>query len=348
MAWNCRLITRLPQGFDDEDILFIRQLGIEHTYYSLPVEDHTYERIKAIVARIRDGGLNIDYLQSNRFTFNPYISLGIGNRQSEIEAYREYIEMCAELGIHKFEHNTQPYFVYSNNIASLNRGAISRHVDIDGITNSEKPPFTKPAWKNPDMIERFKLLEKMFYESKERGYSKEALWDNFAYFTEQIMPVAEKCGSVISLHPSDPPTQTPIGGVPQLISSYSDYMKAIQIADSRALGITFCCGCWLEGGSEFGDLLHDMEELLKEDRIVAIHIRNITAPMPSFDETFIDNGMFDYYPVFKLLARYRSNAYVNPDHHPIMVDGEKRRAPQSYAFGFMRAYAMRAAAEENS
>jgi len=67
--------------------------------------------------------------------------------------------------------------------------------------------------------------------------------------------------------------------------------------------------------------------------------------MPVFDETFLDNGMFDYYDVIKLLAKYDSRAYINPDHHPLMVDGSKRWAPQSYATGFLRAYAMRAAAE---
>ena len=55
----------------------------------------------------------------------------------------------------------------------------------------------------------------------------------------------------------------------------------------------------------------DVEELLKDDRIDMIHIRNITAPMPRFEETFIDNGFYDYYPVFKLLAKYDYKGFVN-------------------------------------
>ena len=346
MSWNYKLISRLPQDFTEEDVLFLKQLGIEYTYYSLPIADHNRKAITELVKKIENGGLKIELIQSNRFTFNPYITLGIGDRDAELDAYAEYIEICAELGIHTFEQNPQPYFVYSSGIETTTRGAKTRTVDVDVIVNSQTPPFAKPAWINPDQIAREKMLSEYFYASRERGYTKAELWDNFAYFMEKIMPVCEKVGSRISLHPSDPPCEEPIGGVPQLISSYEDYKKAIKIADSKALGVTFCCGCWLEAGDRFGNILENMEELLKDNRITTVHLRNITDCMPRFDETFIDNGFYDYYPVFRLLAKYGYNGYINPDHHPVMVDGAKRWAPQSYAIGFLRAYCMRASEDE--
>ena len=124
--------------------------------------------------------------------------------------------------------------------------------------------------------------------------------------------------------------------------------KAFQIANSDALCMTFCCGCWLEGGERFGVILDDLEWCLKNRKVGTIHIRNITAPLPRFDETFIDNGYFDYYPVFNLMKKYNYAGLVNPDHNPVMVDGEIRRCPQSYAIGFMKAYAIRADLETDT
>ncbi len=345
MSWKCNLVSRLPQDFDDDDMLFLRQLGIDHTYYSLPVADHTPEAVRTLVKRINDGGLKIRTIQSNRFTFNPYIVLGIGDRDGEIDRYCEFVEICAENGIRNIEQNLQPYFIYSSGQTCLTREAVTRATDVDIITNSVVPPFGKPAWINPDQEAREKLLEKLFYESRERGYSREEIWDNFAYFMERLTPVLEKTDFSISLHPADPPCEEAIGGVPQMIRRFEDYKTAIRIAGTSHLKVTFCCGCWLEGGERFGNILENMEELLKDGRIGMVHIRNITSPMPRFEETFIDNGYYDYYPVFRLLAKYDYKGFVNPDHHPVMVDGGKRRAPQSYAIGFMRAYAMRAAAE---
>lgn len=345
MDWNCRFISRLPEGFSDEDILFIRQLGIDYTYYSLPIGDHNYAAMKALVDRINAGGLKMEFIQSNLFTFNPSIVLGIGDKAGTMEQLCEFIENASALGIKGLELDFMPFFIYSSGIETTNRCAITRTTDINVIVNSPTPPLGKPAWVNPDHEARRALLEKYFYEAKERGYTREELWDNFAYLIEKVGPTAEKCNFKLSLHPADPPCDEPIGGVPQLIKSFDDYKRAFQIAGNKVLTMTFCCGCWLEGGEKFGNIMENLEEALQNDWVNVLHVRNITGPMPRFDETFIDNGFFDYYPIFELLEKYKYKGFVNPDHHPVMVDGPKRRAPQSYAFGFMRAYAMRAKAE---
>jgi mannonate dehydratase len=347
MNWNYRFISRLPENFDDDDILFIRQLGIDYTYYSLPIADHNYESLKRIVERIASKGLKFEYIQSNLFTFNSSIVLGTGDHKGTMEKLKEFIEIASSLGINGLELDFQPFFIYSSGIETTNRCAVTRTTDLDVMLNSKIPPLGKPAWVNPDHDSRRAELEKAYYAAKERGYTKEELWDNFAYLFDSVGPTCERCNFKISLHPADPPCEESIGGVPQLIHSFEDYKKAFSIAGDKAMAMTFCCGCWLEGGKKFGDLLENLEEALRNNWVDVLHVRNISGPLPHFDETFIDNGYFDYYPVFKLLAKYNYQGYINPDHHPIMVDGPRRRAPQSYAFGFMRAYAMRAAAEEN-
>jgi len=51
------------------------------------------------------------------------------------------------------------------------------------------------------------------------------------------------------------------------------------------------------------------------------------------------------YSIMRTLCKYNYQGLINPDHVPVMVDGDKRRAPLAYAFGFMRAQAMQAIRE---
>ena len=346
MSWNCNFVTRLPEGFGEDDLLFLRQLGVEYTYMSLPREKHTLRDLSAIVSLLRDHGLTMRNIQSNTFTFNADIALGLEHRDEALQSYCDFIEMCGEVGVRSIEQNMMPFFVYSSGIETTTRGAKTRTTDIDTMLHMPVPPLGRPAWINPDHEARQQELVKLYRAAEARGYTREELWDNFAYFTDRVIPVAEKAGVRISLHPADPPCFETIGGVPQLIRSFEDYKTAFCIANSRALGMTFCCGCWLEGGDRFGSVLEDMEYCLQNDLIEVVHVRNISAPLPHFDETFLDNGFYDYYPVFRLLKKYNYSGLVNPDHNPVMVDGASRRAPQSYHIGFMRAYAMRAAMED--
>ena len=58
------------------------------------------------------------------------------------------------------------------------------------------------------------------------------------------MPVAERAGVYIGIHPDDPPVY-PLGGVPRaLFGSFAGFCKAMEIADSPNIGVCLCLGCW--------------------------------------------------------------------------------------------------------
>lgn len=338
MAWRYKFISRLPQGFDDDDLLFLKQLGVEEAYIALPLADHNLAALKEYKDRIESAGLKMHNIHSNLYTFNHDIMLATENRDRAIDGYIAFIELLSKAGLTHLDQTASPFFVYSSNTTGLTRYCTTRSTNLNAILNNAKP-FGKSAWVNPDNLTRMKQIEDYLASGKHREFSREELWDNFAYFLERIIPVIEKNHVTVSLHPSDPPCAEPICGVPQLIRSTSDYKKVYTLTNSPYLKISFCCGCWLEGGKQFGSLLDDLEWGLKDDRISMVHLRNITGPLPEFTETFLDNGYFDMYEIFRILRKYRYESYINPDHHPMMVDGEKRRSPQAYAFGYMRALA---------
>jgi mannonate dehydratase len=178
-----------------------------------------------------------------------------------------------------------------------------------------------------------------------RAYSEEELWDNFSYFVARMMPVAEDAGVRLALHPNDPPAHVPLGGVPCLIRSIDAYRRAFQMANSPALGMEFCMGCWLEGGEGFGDILEGIREFQADGRILIVHFRNVSAPLPVFEETFLDNGYFDMYRIMRTLVETGYAGTVTYDHTPHFPAEYDRGSGPAYAMGYMHALIDRAKAE---
>jgi len=71
--------------------------------------------------------------------------------------------------------------------------------------------------------------------------SEERLWDNFAYFLEWVVPVAERARVKLALHPDDPPI-SPIRGIARIITSVDALKRAIALVPSACNGLTFCQG----------------------------------------------------------------------------------------------------------
>ena len=118
----------------------------------------------------------------------------------------------------------------------------------------------------------------------------------------------------------------------------------MQIANSPNVGICLCCGTWLEGGKVLTG--KDPEEMIRyfgPDKIWKIHFRNVSAPLPHFVETFMDNGYYDMYKIMKALRDVNFDGIVILDHTPGLEGGHY--AEQSYGFAYMKALYSRATAE---
>jgi mannonate dehydratase len=118
----------------------------------------------------------------------------------------------------------------------------------------------------------------------------------------------------------------------------------LQIANRANVGICFCCGTWLEGGRQLTG--KDPEEMIRHfgaNKIWKIHFRNVSAPLPHFVETFMDNGYYDMYKIARALRDVNFNGIMILDHSPTMVGGPN--AQLAYGFAYMRALLHRASAE---
>ena len=150
-----------------------------------------------------------------------------------------------------------------------------------------------------------------------RVFSKEEIWENYTYFIKKVVPVAEEAGVRIGIHPDDPP-QPMLAGVPRCIfSNFEGYKRALEIANSPNIGVCLCCGSWLEGGKMTGK---DPVEMIKYfggmKKLFKIHFRNVSAPLPHFTETMIDDGYYDMSKIMKALVDVKFDGIVIPDHVP--------------------------------
>ena len=132
-----------------------------------------------------------------------------------------------------------------------------------------------------------------------------------------MVPVAEEAGVRIGIHPDDPP-QPMLAGVPRCIfSNFEGYKRAIEIANSPNIGVCLCCGSWLEGGKMTGkDPVEMIRYFGRMKKLFKIHFRNVSAPLPHFTETMIDDGYYDMSKIMRALVEVKFEGIVIPDHVP--------------------------------
>ena len=328
----------------DEDLLFLNQIGVE--YVSLPATPETAnaesftkmrERYEAAGIKVYNVGSGVG--PSGSLHNIPEVTLNLPGRDQKIEEYKNYLRYLGQAGIHYTTYAHMGNGIWSSGRAKT-RGCDTREFDM---ASPDKQGF----WAG-----------KIYKEPLSHGrvFTKEEIWNNYTYFIKQVAPVAEQAGVRIGIHPDDPPAPV-LAGVPRCIfGNFEGYKKAMEIANSPNVGICLCCGTWLEGGKQLTG--KDPEEMIRyfcAEKIFKIHFRNVSAPLPHFIETFMDNGYYDMYKIMKVLHDVKFDGIVIPDHVPRMGPapaGNGRggggspdpffRASLAYSIAYMRALRDRA------
>jgi mannonate dehydratase len=311
----------------DEELLFLKQIGAEYVSVASTPDLRTAEGFLQIKRRYADAGITVWNIGNTSVHNMPEVTLNLPGRDQKIEDYKQYLRNLGQAGIYYTTYAHMGNGIWNSGRATI-RGASGRQFDLaspDKVGIWDGKTFREPL-------------------SHGREFSKEEIWENYTYFIKQVAPVAEEAGVCIGIHPDDPPVPV-LAGVPRCIfGNFEGYKRALEIASSPNVGICLCCGTWLEGGRA---LTHkDPEEMIRyfgRDKIWKIHFRNVSAPLPHFVETFMDNGYYDMYKIMKALHDVRFDGIVILDHTPSLTGGHY--AQQSYGFAYMKALKNRAAAE---
>lgn len=165
--------------------------------------------------------------------------------------------------------------------------------------------------------------------------SEEALWENLDYFLKAVLPVAEKAGVKLSMHPDDPPL-SPIRGVGRIMRSVANYQRLIDSYDSPANTITMCQG-------NFTLMTDDLPAVIRHfgPKISFVHFRDVQGVPEKFEETWHDAGKTDMLACMKAYCDIGFAGVMRPDHVPTVAGDSNSEAGYSsfgrlYALGYIR------------
>jgi mannonate dehydratase len=312
----------------DEDLQFAQQLGVSYVNIPTGGRKATLENFVRLKQRVEAAGLKVWNIGNTNVHNMPEVTLNLPGRDKKIEEYKAFLRNLARAGIFYTTYAHMGNGIWSSARETTRGGAAARAFDMD---------------KNP--IGRWAGTDFKGPLTHGRKYSKEELWENYTYFIKQVVPVAEELGMRIGIHPDDPPVPE-LGGVPRCIfGNFDGYMRALEIANSPNIGVCLCAGTWMEGGKLMGkDVFEAARAFAKMDKLWKIHFRNVSAPIPRFVETFVDNGYTDMLKLMKTLYEVDFRGALIADHVPTMVVSP--RVGWAYSIGYIKALLTAVSAEK--
>src|SRR5580704_16960256 len=289
-----------------ENLIYLKQLGVQWVSLAPTPETATADGFIKMREQWEAAGFKVYNIgsgvgPSGSLHNMPEVTLNLPGRDQKIEEYLNYIRYLGKAGIPYSTYAHMGNGIWRSGRATLPRGYTGADCDLSS-------PNLQGSWGG-----------KIYKEPLSHGrvFTKEEIWDNYTYFIKKVVPVAEEAGVRIGIHPDDPP-QPMLAGVPRCIfSNFEGYKRAIEIANSPNVGVCLCCGSWLEGGAMTGA---DPVEMIKYfggmKKLFKIHFRNVSAPLPHFTETLIDDGYYDMSKVMQALVDVNFEGIVIPDHVP--------------------------------
>ncbi|WP_375259710.1 mannonate dehydratase [Citreimonas sp.] len=177
------------------------------------------------------------------------------------------------------------------------------------------------------------------------GFGADDLRATFRRFLDEVTPAAEELGLRLCVHPDDPPR--PLLGLPRIVSNQDDIATALDMADSRANGLTLCAG------SLGANPANDVPAIARRfaGRIHFAHLRNVAKePDGSFQEAAHLEGDTDMPALIAALldeearrtAEGRADAQIpfRPDHGQALLSDLGRKTHPGYPLiGRMRGLA---------
>ena len=252
-----------------------------------------YDTLKKIVDGLAAEGLKVVGLEGDPFDMTPikeYGEQGTGNgeREEALAHYRELLESMARLDIRLLCYN----FMVGTGWA---------RTGVREVRGGAKATYFS-------MAETPKMPLKL---------TRDQVWANYEYFIKSVMPMAEKFGVRMGLHPDDP-CLPELGGYARIFETVADYDRAYSIYPSESNAVTYCQANFKLMGA---DLIATAKHFGK--RIAFIHVRDVEGDKTDFTELFHDQGDTDQFALMRTYREIGLDVPVRGDHVPEM-EGDRK------------------------
>lgn len=248
--------------------------------------------LRAAVEDYAAGGFRIVGLEGDQFDMGR-IKLGLPGRDEEIERYRALLAAMGRLDVR---------LLCFNFMAGLGWWRTGTALPARGGA----------------LVTGFSAAAAFAEGPTDAGeVSEAAVWENYRYFIRAVASAAEEAGVTMALHPDDPPV-SPLRGIGRILTSAAAMERALDVASSPAVRLTFCQGSFVAMGEDPVALVSRLRE-----RIAFVHVRDVRRTADGFVETFPDEGDTDMGRLFRAYADAGLDVPIRPDHAPAM-DGDPR------------------------
>ncbi|NMO94411.1 mannonate dehydratase [Paenibacillus lemnae] len=316
-----RMVFRwFGEGNDTVTLDQIRQIpgveGIVWALHDVPAgEEWPMDRIIEVRDQANKYGLHLDVVES--VNVHEDIKLGLPTRELYIQNYIRTIEKLAQVGVKVICYNFMPIFDWARTelhkeMEDGSTALFFEKAKINGVDPMElvlgitkNSALTMPGWEPERLVHLTSLFEAY------SGVTVEHLWDNLAYFLEAVVPVAEKHGIRMAIHPDDPPWS--IFGLPRIMTGAESIRRLLSLNDSPSNSVTLCSGSF--GANPDNDLIAMIGEF--HEQIPFAHIRNVKIfENGDFIETShrTQDGSVNIAGVVRAYHEHGFTGYCRPDH----------------------------------
>jgi mannonate dehydratase len=314
-----RLALGAVRSTDPGMLRYARQIGYDeivvNTPQDLPGDGVWLESdLRQMMQRIDEHGLTVAAIENTPLHFYRDIILGGPKAREQLELYKKSVKAVGSVGIPIMGFHWMANEVWRTSL------------DMEGRGGSRLTAFDYDLIDDPDA------------PTHGRVFQHDEIWRNFERFMSEVLPVAERYGVRMALHPDDPPVES-LGGIARLFWNVDELRNVVRIfGDSAAFGLQFCLGTVSEMGPGAADAL---EEFVRREAVAYVHFRDVLGYMPRFHEAFLGEGNLDPVDVITRLVECEFQGFLIDDHVPLL-DGDPEIAhdwvKSEYAFRG-RAYA---------
>jgi mannonate dehydratase len=308
-----RLTLGHLEGFDDTVATFAQQLGLTSVQFHTPSDltgARGYWDLDELVdlrERCERAGLVVEGIENVPYGHWDKVLLGLPGRDEQLENYCTTIRNMAAAGIPVLGHHFLPTYVWRTDLNARGRGG------------ARVTAFDAAQAEAGNALAGYKLTPERPFDERIGGGR---MWDNYRVFLDAVLPVAEAVGVRLALHPDDPPTDIPLGGITRIMASPEGLERAGELSrGSPAWGLDLCLGTVSEMAGE-ESVNRVIDRFGPEGRIVYVHFRDVQGTVPRFQECFLGEGNYDPAAVIRRLVGVGFDGFLIDDHVPAMIGDE--------------------------